>query len=297
MPASSLEQIVSLAQAPRVRLSVVGRLRRPRQHLGLRSAGRRAEEQRQARLVALGRLRPRRHGGARRRHPDEPAGLEVLGPRGDVLGSDDRLPQLQGAPARRPRVRGAEGARPQGPGRDQRRHRRQGAEVPEVRRHRSDRGAAVQPDVQDHRRRRSTPATTRGSPTCGPRRRRGSSSTSATCSTPCAASCRSASPRSARRSATRSRRATSPSARASSSRWRSSTSCEPGEDEAAHQAWIDARTQWYVDLGHAAREPAPARAGPRTSWPTTPSAASISSTASRWGGASSRGSPTAPTSI
>ena len=23
----------------------------------------------------------------------------------------------------------------------------------------------------------------------------------------------------------------------------------PGEDEAAHQAWIDARTQWYVDLG------------------------------------------------
>jgi hypothetical protein len=24
---------------------------------------------------------------------------------------------------------------------------------------------------------------------------------------------------------------------------------KPGEDEAAHQAWIDARTQWYVDLG------------------------------------------------
>jgi glycyl-tRNA synthetase len=23
----------------------------------------------------------------------------------------------------------------------------------------------------------------------------------------------------------------------------------PGEDEAAHQAWIDARTQWYIDLG------------------------------------------------
>ena len=23
----------------------------------------------------------------------------------------------------------------------------------------------------------------------------------------------------------------------------------PGEDEAAHQAWIDARMQWYVDLG------------------------------------------------
>ncbi len=32
---------------------------------------------------------------------------------------------------------------------------------------------------------------------------------------------------------------------------------------------------------------------PRTSWPTTPSAASISSTASRWAGASSRASPTA----
>ena len=36
------------------------------------------------------------------------------GPRGDVLGSDDRLPQLQVAPARRPRVRRAEGAGPEG---------------------------------------------------------------------------------------------------------------------------------------------------------------------------------------
>ncbi len=54
MPATSLEQIVSLAKAPRFRLPVVGRLRGARQHLGLRAAGRRAEEQRQARLVAVG---------------------------------------------------------------------------------------------------------------------------------------------------------------------------------------------------------------------------------------------------
>ena len=69
------------------------------------------------------------------------------------VGPDGRLPQLQGAPARRPRLRGAEGPRPKG-WRDQRRHRRQGAEVPEVRLDRPDRGAAVQPDVQDHGRRR-----------------------------------------------------------------------------------------------------------------------------------------------
>ena len=36
------------------------------------------------------------------------------GPRGDVLRPDDRLPQLQGAPARRPRLRRAEGARSEG---------------------------------------------------------------------------------------------------------------------------------------------------------------------------------------
>ena len=71
----------------------------------------------------------------------------------------------------------------------------------------------------------------------------------------------------------------------------------PGEDEAAHQA-LDRRAHAVVRRPrHAAREPAPARAGPRTSWRTTPSAASTSSTSSRWGGASSKGSPTAPTTI
>ena len=134
-------------------------------------------------------------------------------------------------------------------GRDQRRHRGQGAEVPEVRRHRPDRGAAVQPDVQDHRRRRSTPATTRGSPTCGRRRRRGSSSTSATSWTPCAASCRSASRRSARRSATRSRPGNFTFRTREFEQMEIEYFVKPGEDEAAHQAWIDARTQWYVDLG------------------------------------------------
>ncbi len=141
-------------EAPWLRISVVRHLRRPGKHLGLRSPRRGAQEQRQARLVALRGLRARRHGGPRRRDPDEPPGLEVLRPRGDVLGPDGRLPQLQGAPARRPPVRQAEGPRPQEPGRDQRRARCQGAEVREVRLDRSHRGAPLQPHVQDHGRRR-----------------------------------------------------------------------------------------------------------------------------------------------
>ena len=35
---------------------------------------------------------------------------------------------------------------------------------------------------------------------------------------------------------------------------------KPGEDEEWHQYWIDERTQWYVDLGHQPRQPAPLRA-------------------------------------
>ena len=74
---------------------------------------------------------------------------------------------------------------------------------------------------------------------------------------------------------------------------------KPGEDEEWHQYWIDARTQWYVDLGVEAGQPAPLRAPARRSSPTTRSAPSTSSTASgspARSGASSRASPTAPTS-
>ena len=43
--------------------------------------------------------------------------------------------------------------------------------------------------------------------------------------------------------------ATSSSARSSSSRWRSSTSSEPGTDEQAFDEWVDARERWYIELG------------------------------------------------
>src|SRR6476660_4062006 len=57
-----------------------------------------------------------------------------------------------------------------------------------------------------------------------PRRRRASSFTTSTCSTPPGSGCRSASPRSGRRSGTRSHLGTSSSGPASSSRWRCSSS-------------------------------------------------------------------------
>ena len=111
-----------------------------------------------------------------------------------------------------------------------------------------------------------------------------------------ARSCRSASRRSARRSATRSRRATSSSARASSSRWRWSSSSRPSEAQRWYEYWKQARYDWYVDLGHAARPPAPARARGRRAVATTPRARPTSSTSSRSAGPSSRASPTAATS-
>ena len=77
-------------------------------------------------------------------------------------------------------------------------------------------------------------------PTCAPRPRRASSSTSRTCCSSRARSRRSASPRSASRSATRSRRATSSSARASSSRWRWSSSCRPPRPPQWFEHWLRA---------------------------------------------------------
>ena len=112
MPAPTMDVIVSLAKRRGFVFPVVRRLRRPGQHLGLRPARRRAEEQRQARLVALGGLRPRRHGGPGRRDPDEPAGLEVLGPR--RRRSRDPMTDCRNCKpaARRPRVRGQKGPDP-----------------------------------------------------------------------------------------------------------------------------------------------------------------------------------------
>ena len=64
-----------------------------------------------------------------------------------------------------------------------------------------------------------------------------------------ACGCRSASARSARAFATRSRRGISPSARASSSRWRSSFSAIPTARPPGTSIWRDRRYRWYLDLG------------------------------------------------
>src|ERR1700733_860322 len=73
-------------------------------------------------------------------------------------------------------------------------------------------------------------------PPGGRRPRRGSSSTTRTCSRPCDGMCRSASARSASRSGTRSRRGTSSSAPASSSRWRWSSSSSPARTRSGTSA-------------------------------------------------------------
>ena len=70
-----------------------------------------------------------------------------------------------------------------------------------------------------------------------------------TCRRPRARSRRSASRRSASRSATRSRPATSSSGRASSSRWRWSTSCRPTTAPQWYEYWCQERFRWYIDLG------------------------------------------------
>ena len=126
---------------------------------------------------------------------------------------------------------------------------------------RAHRGARVQPDVRDARR----PGRGLGarSPTCGPRPRRASSSTSRTCCSSRARSRRSGSRRSASRSATRSRPATSSSAPASSSRWRWSSSARPTRRREVARA-LDGRADALV---HRARHPA---RQPDACAPTTP---------------------------
>ena len=64
-----------------------------------------------------------------------------------------------------------------------------------------------------------------------------------------ASRCRSASRRSASRSATRSTRATSPSARASSSRWRWSSSASPAATTSGSSTGSKQRKKWYASLG------------------------------------------------
>ena len=229
VPAPNMDADRQPRQAPRVRLPVERDLWRDGRLLGLRAARRRAQEQRQGRLVAPDGPAARRHRWARRGDHHEPAGVGGLRPRRRLQRPDGRLPQLQAPLPRR---------RPQGTA--------VGDRLPELRQPgHPHRGAAVQPHVPA-----PTSARWRSrhrSPTCAPRPRRGSSSTSRTWRPPRARSCRSGSPRSARASATRSRRATSSSATASSSRWRWSSSSTPRRRSEWFAYWVAERLRWWTD--------------------------------------------------
>ena len=86
-------------------------------------------------------------------------------------------------------------------------------------------------------------------PTSAPKRPRASSPTSERPRQQRGLNCLSASPRSARRSATRSTRATTPSAAANSSKWKSSSSAIPNESMKWYQYWRNVRIKWYTQLG------------------------------------------------
>ena len=269
-----MERVVNLCKAARTGLSVERDLRRVPLDLGLRPARRAPQAQRQGRLVALDGAAPRRRRRPRRRHPDGPQGVGGERPHRDVHRPARRLPQLQGALPGRP---------PAGVGR-----------VPELRgQGLVHRGPQLQPDVQDLRRARSR--TTPRSRTCGPRRRRASSSTSRTCRRRRARSRRSASRRSASRSATRSRPATSSSARASSSRWRWSSSSRPRTPTVVRVLVPGAPAVGTSTSASPRTSCGCARTTPRSCRTTRPGRPTSSST-SRGAGASSRASPTAPTS-
>ena len=105
-------------QAPRLHLPVVRDLRRHQRGLGLRPARRRAQEQRQARLVAGDGPGARRHRRARCGHPHAPAGLGhvrarrlVQRPAGGVRHRPAPLPARRAA-----RRRGPDRDRPADPG-------------------------------------------------------------------------------------------------------------------------------------------------------------------------------------
>ena len=130
-------------QAARLRLPLLGDLRRPRLDLRLRPLRRPAQEQRQGRVVAGDAAGARRHRRARLGDPPAPAGLGGLRPPRGLHRPARPVPrQVQAALARGPSARGgrSRGRRPQ-----------RRAALPRVRR-RALRAAPVQPDVRDPRR-------------------------------------------------------------------------------------------------------------------------------------------------
>jgi len=163
--------------------------------------------------------------------------------------------------------RGAKREGPQGPARDQRRHRRQGAQVSEVRVDRPHRWARPFNLMSRPPSAPSTPATTRDWPICAPRPRRGCRHFNNVLDTHAPQAAVRPSRRSARRSGTRSRPATSPSARASSSRWRSQYFSSPRRGRGRPPGMDRRPHPWYpTRLGLRARTSSSASRA-RTSWP------------------------------
>ena len=99
-------------QAARLRLPLLGDLRRPRLDLRLRPLRRPAEEQRQGRVVAGDAAGARRHRRARLGDPPAPAGLGGLGPPRGLHRPAGPVPrQVQAALARGPSARGGRSRR------------------------------------------------------------------------------------------------------------------------------------------------------------------------------------------
>ena len=130
-------------QTPRLRLPVLGDLRRDRLHLRLRPLRGPAEDQREERVVALDAAGTRRHRRPRLGDHPEPQGLGSVRPPRRVHRPAGPVPrQVQAALAGGPPARGRGGRRRRPRRRDQ---------VPRVRR-RPERAAQLQPDVRDARR-------------------------------------------------------------------------------------------------------------------------------------------------
>ena len=131
-------------EAARLHLPVVGDLRRHQRRVGLRAPRRRAQEQRQARLVAGDGPGPRRHRRPRRRDPDAPAGVGHVRARRLVQRPARRVRQLPPplSPRRAARRRGPQRDRPARP-----RHRRAPRPRLSQRRRPAVGAPPVQPDV------------------------------------------------------------------------------------------------------------------------------------------------------
>ena len=249
-----MDTIVNLAKRRGFVYPVERDLRRAARLLGLRAARRRAEEQRQAPVVEVHGAGPRRRRRPRLvRHP-RARGVGGQRPRRGVRRPAHRVPVLPQALPGRPPGRGVRGEARPAAGERPRRHR-----LPQLR-HQGRVHRAARCSTACSRPTSARSRTSRAWPTCAPRPRRASSSTTRT------------SQQSARRKppfgigqiGKSFRNEITPGNFIFRTRefeqMEMEFFVEPGTDEEWHQYWIDERFQWYVDLGITQGEPAALRA-------------------------------------